>query len=186
VIRSAWSNSHLLHVSVCFLHPQCMQDTRAPVTRPSATSQPEVGQKQQVTLNTGSNCQLAVAFYPMFAYDASSGAVSGTATDSGDGRFELYFDPAETYIPPLDWRTTRVLGVPIPPPLRIEIQSHELSVRPRCTGAAQESLSMSASNALTSMCSCMSRKRISGVSVPACMLLKPECTLCARMQALLS
>lgn len=65
----------------------------------------------------------------MFAYDASSGAVSGVATPGEQGRTLLTFDPEQTYIPSLDWKTTRVLGLPIPPPLRIEITTRELSVR---------------------------------------------------------
>lgn len=65
----------------------------------------------------------------MFAYDASDGAVSGVASPWEQGKTRLAFDPEKTYIPPLDWRTTRVLGLPIPPPLKIEIDTRELSVR---------------------------------------------------------
>lgn len=84
--------------------------------------------KCQVKLLTGSDCQLAVAFYPMFAYDASSGTGLGEVRALEDNRVSMDFDPATIDIPALDFRTTKVLGLPIPPPLKIAIDASELKV----------------------------------------------------------
>lgn len=84
--------------------------------------------KCQVKLLTGADCELAVAFYPMFAYDASSGTGLGTLQPLDEGRVSMAFDPATIDIPALDFRTTKVLGLPIPPPLKIAINASELKV----------------------------------------------------------
>jgi hypothetical protein len=122
---------HLVSMMHC-MYSKCRDVQRRRGTVSHSTKR----ETAQVTLNTGSNCKLAVAFYPIFSYDASNGAVSGVKTQGEQGRTLLTFDPEQTYIPPLDWRTTRVLGLPIPPPLRIEITTRELSVRASdCAGS---------------------------------------------------
>ena len=40
----------------------------------------------------------------------------------------MEFDPTTIDIPALNFRTTRVLGLPIPPPLKIAIDASELKV----------------------------------------------------------
>jgi hypothetical protein len=89
-------------------------------------AQPEDG--QLVKLITGSSCELAVSFYPLFAYNASSGTGVGPAQLQADGTTSIAFDPESIYIPPLDFRSTRVLGLPIPPPLQIAIDAKTLQV----------------------------------------------------------
>lgn len=65
----------------------------------------------------------------MFAYDASSGTGLGEVKPLGEGKVSMEFDPATIDIPALNFRTTRVLGLPIPPPLKIVIDASELKVR---------------------------------------------------------
>ena len=76
-----------------------------------------------MTLDTGNDCELAVAFWPMFTYDASSGSslgVSSMSTREGRKVRLVNFDPPNCGIPPLDWKTTKVLGiVPLPPPIPV-------------------------------------------------------------------
>lgn len=72
-------------------------------------------------LHTQAGCGLAIGRYPRFRYDARGG--SGRATCSPvDDTLEIAFAPAELSIPPLNWRTTRVLGLPLPPGLQITIE----------------------------------------------------------------
>eukprot|EP00892_Ulva_mutabilis_P011684 jgi/Ulvmu1/8889/UM049_0071.1 len=62
----------------------------------------------------------------MFAYDASAGTGIGEIKPEGGSRVSLEFDPATVDIPTLSFRTTKVLGLPIPPPLQIAIDASEL------------------------------------------------------------
>ena len=82
----------------------------------------------QLQLNTTADCSLAIAGYPRFRYDARGGGGLGClgAADHA-GRQELVFDPAGLVIPTLCWRTTRVLGLPLPPGLAIRIKPEELA-----------------------------------------------------------
>lgn len=72
-------------------------------------------------LHTQAGCGLAIGRYPRFRYDAGGGSGRATCSPEGD-TVELVFDPAELRIPPLNWRTTRVLGLPLPPGLQIAIE----------------------------------------------------------------
>ncbi|CAI7792944.1 unnamed protein product [Closterium sp. NIES-54] len=79
-----------------------------------------------VEIQIGDNCGLGVAIYPDFSYSpggVAGGGGSGTATDLTDGsdRVEIVFDPQTLNIPPLRYDTTRFLGLPLPPPLKIDI-----------------------------------------------------------------
>ena len=84
---------------------------------------------QSVQLFTQSDCELAVSIYPMFAYNASSGTGFATSERQEDGRMHVTFDPSKLTIPDLNWRTTRILGLPLPPPFNIAIQPRKLEVR---------------------------------------------------------
>lgn len=76
--------------------------------------------------------RLAISVYPPFAYDATGGGGVAAVTKGQDGgRLGLAFDAATVAIPPLDWRTGRWLGVPLPPFLRIDIVPLRLEVRER-------------------------------------------------------
>eukprot|EP00878_Enallax_costatus_P030376 GHUV01033069.1.p1 GENE.GHUV01033069.1~~GHUV01033069.1.p1 ORF type:complete len:182 (+),score=42.69 GHUV01033069.1:117-662(+) len=76
----------------------------------------------KVKLQTASDCELAVSVYPRFSYNAASGGGNGTVKQLGNNKLQITFDPAELYIPDLNWRTAKVFGIPIPPPLNIAVR----------------------------------------------------------------
>lgn len=79
-------------------------------------------------------CKLAISIYPAFAYDASGGGGTAVTThpasDAADlpagvppppaSATALAFNPATVTIPTLNWRTTRFLGLPLPPAWRLQ------------------------------------------------------------------
>ncbi|MCP9927023.1 hypothetical protein [Cyanobium sp. CH-040] len=73
-------------------------------------------------LTTLEGCGLAIGGYPRFTYDARGGGGTGRLGASGDGSRPLDFPPAALSIPPLTWRSTRILGLPLPPGLAITIE----------------------------------------------------------------
>jgi len=89
-----------------------------------------------VTLST---CKLAISIYPPFAYDATGGGGVAVATPASAASLQstvppppptataLAFDPASVTIPPLTWRNTRYLGVPLPPGIQIAVTPRRLS-----------------------------------------------------------
>ncbi len=81
----------------------------------------------ELFLHTLSGCALAIGAYPRFDYDASGGGGAGLLGpgDAG-GAQALRFEPAGLTIPPLHWRTTRFLGLPLPPGLGITIHPERL------------------------------------------------------------
>ena len=83
-----------------------------------------------VALTTEAGCGLAIGLYPRFRYDARGGGGSGQLeAPDGEGWRPLAFSPEDLTIPPLTWRTTRVLGLPLPPGLSISITPHRLEGR---------------------------------------------------------
>jgi hypothetical protein len=91
----------------------------------------------RIRIDTLGACALTIGRYPPFRYDARGGGGIGilqplesgadaAPTDSNTGAQPLHFDPANLSIPPLDWRTTRFLGLPLPPGLRIAITPERL------------------------------------------------------------
>lgn len=79
-------------------------------------------------LSTLAGCALAIGHYPRFRYDGRGGGGLGRLGPAGaDGRRPLTFDPAELRIPPLSARTTRFLGLPLPPGVVIAIQPELLA-----------------------------------------------------------
>ncbi|MEX1317160.1 MAG: hypothetical protein AB1Z22_08555 [Synechococcaceae cyanobacterium] len=81
----------------------------------------------QLQLTTLAGCALAIGGYPRFAYDARGGGGIGLLGDDGDGGRRLEFSPRHLHIPPLNWRSTRLLGLPLPPGLTIAIEPRRLS-----------------------------------------------------------
>ena len=75
----------------------------------------------QVVLNTLSDCELAVSIYPTFSYNAGGGGGVGNATRGSDGMIHIDFDTSTLKIPSVSTSTSSILGVPLPPPLNIEI-----------------------------------------------------------------
>jgi len=86
-------------------------------------------------LRTEAGCSLAIGRWPRFAYNASGGggpafggpAHGGVALEEGWQGLQL--DPAQLTIPDLCWRTTRFLGLPLPPGLRIALRPERLEGR---------------------------------------------------------
>ncbi len=83
-----------------------------------------------VQLQTLPGCGLTIGRYPRFRYDASGGGGSATLGSHDRGGWQsLSFEAAALAIPALSWRTTRCLGLPLPPGLRITIQPERLEGR---------------------------------------------------------
>ena len=81
-----------------------------------------------IGLSTLRGCSLRIGAYPGFRYDASEGSgLSQTSTPLSNELQPLLFSAQTLVIPPLDWRTTRCLGLPLPPGLRITIETRELA-----------------------------------------------------------
>ncbi|MFN9924149.1 MAG: hypothetical protein ACK55H_08980 [Cyanobacteriota bacterium] len=81
----------------------------------------------QLRLETLAGCGLAIGGYPRFRYDASGGGGLGlVSAGAGPGRNGLRFAPEGLQIPALESRTTRFLGLPLPPGLTITIVPQQL------------------------------------------------------------
>ena len=79
-------------------------------------------------LTTLEGCGLAIGRYPRFRYDGRGGGGLGRlGPESVDGLRSLTFDPVGLQIPPLCSRTTRFLGLPLPPGLAIAIHPEQLA-----------------------------------------------------------
>jgi hypothetical protein len=84
----------------------------------------------KLALATEDGCALAIAFYPRFRYDGRGGGGVGHAGELlGGGWQSLVFEPSSLAIPPLNSRTTRLLGWPLPPGLEIAIHPEKLQGR---------------------------------------------------------
>jgi len=83
--------------------------------------------QQGVQLTTASCCSLAIGGFPRFSYDASGGGGSGLLLPlDAKGRRHLHFPAGGLCIPPLNGRTGRFLGLPLPPGLQIQILPQRL------------------------------------------------------------
>ncbi|KAK6118058.1 hypothetical protein DH2020_048223 [Rehmannia glutinosa] len=79
-----------------------------------------------VKFKTLGACKLGISRYPDFEYNADGGSGFGTATKilestDSNGVVSVDFDVKEVYIPPLSSATTKFLGLPLPPFLKIDI-----------------------------------------------------------------
>jgi hypothetical protein len=83
-----------------------------------------------VELETQAGCALVIGRYPRFGYDArGGGGRAQQGPNDADGWRALVFDPASLTIPDLNWRTTRFLGLPLPPGLAIAVLAEQLEGR---------------------------------------------------------
>ncbi|CDP05252.1 unnamed protein product [Coffea canephora] len=80
-----------------------------------------------IKFETLASCKLGISVYPDFEYNAEEGSGSGMGTNrntdsnESDGDIFVDFDLNTLYIPPLTTATTRFMGLPLPPFLRIDI-----------------------------------------------------------------
>lgn len=78
-----------------------------------------------VEFKTLGACKLGISRYPDFEYNAEGGKGTGTGTSITDEEFNgetaVDFDVKTLYIPPLTTATTKFLGLPLPPFLKIDI-----------------------------------------------------------------
>jgi hypothetical protein len=90
-------------------------------------------------LDTLPGCALVIGRYPRFAYNAAGGMARGTgAPGSSDQQRINFFPPNRVSIPALCTSTTRFLGLPLPPGLRIGIEAEKLEgVLDRSSGSVQ-------------------------------------------------
>jgi len=97
------------------------------------------GEQQGVQLTTASSCSLAIGGFPRFSYDARGGGGSGRLLPlDSKGRHPLHFPAADVRIPPLNGRTGRFLGLPLPAGLQIRILPERLQgCLDPATGAVQ-------------------------------------------------
>ncbi|KAK7270817.1 hypothetical protein RJT34_26266 [Clitoria ternatea] len=80
-----------------------------------------------VSFKTEKGCKLGISRYPDFEYDAEGGMGTGTGAKVTENPIPtnndlvVSFDIETLYIPPLTSSTTRFLGLPLPPFLKIDI-----------------------------------------------------------------
>lgn len=70
-------------------------------------------------------CKLGISRYPDFEYNAQGGTGTGTGNKVKHGDLNdvisVSFDLKTLYVPPLTSGTTKFLGLPLPPSLKIDI-----------------------------------------------------------------
>ncbi len=72
-------------------------------------------------------CKLAIGSYPHFRYNAKNGGGKASVNSSDkDNIVHLRFMPENFSIPPLTYRTTKFLALPLPPGLKIEMIMNKL------------------------------------------------------------
>uniref|UniRef100_A0A7N0URG6 Uncharacterized protein n=1 Tax=Kalanchoe fedtschenkoi TaxID=63787 RepID=A0A7N0URG6_KALFE len=88
----------------------------------STTSKPKLAPEPlTVEFKTLGACKLGISRYPDFTYNAEKGRGDGLATVTENENVSVSFDPRTLYIPPLTSATTKFLGLPLPPFLKIDI-----------------------------------------------------------------
>lgn len=89
---------------------------------PEQTPKPDV---YNVKFKSLEACKLGISRYPDFEYNAQGGKGSGVGKKmvgvDFNGETSVDFDVKSLYIPPLTSLTTKFLGLPLPPFLKIEI-----------------------------------------------------------------
>lgn len=78
-----------------------------------------------VSFRTARDCKLGISRYPDFEYNAEGGRGKGSGAEVtenlADNELLVSFDLETLYIPPLTSSTTKFLGLPLPPFLKIDI-----------------------------------------------------------------
>jgi len=82
---------------------------------------------KNMQLKSLNGCLLAIGSYPPFSYDATGGGGEGVITDqTHKGLNYVVFDKKRLRIPSLTYKTTKFLGLPLPPGLEICIKPDKL------------------------------------------------------------
>jgi hypothetical protein len=92
-----------------------------------------------IRLHTLDGCSLAIGRYPRFRYNASAGGGVGVLDPTTNAAEQSIRFPLEQLsIPPLNSRTARFLGLPLPPGLQVSIEPVRLegTIHPH-SGAVQ-------------------------------------------------
>ncbi|XP_021909382.1 uncharacterized protein LOC110823331 [Carica papaya] len=106
--------------------PSCIRNQQEPISI-SAPAKTQLPKTSRVDFKTLGSCKLGISRYPDFEYNAEGGAGTGTVIRIKDGddlnsnEISVCFDLECLYIPPLTSETTRFLGLPMPPFLKIDI-----------------------------------------------------------------
>ncbi|XP_027358062.1 uncharacterized protein LOC113867166 [Abrus precatorius] len=91
----------------------------------STTTETTATEAYTVNFKTEKGCQLGISRYPDFEYDAEGGKGTGSGTkvseNPANNDLLVSFDLETLYIPPLTSSTTKFLGLPLPPFLKIDI-----------------------------------------------------------------
>jgi hypothetical protein len=77
-----------------------------------------------VEFKTLDGCKLGIWRYPIFEYNANGGIGNGIGQEKNgetDETIDVDFDVKSLYIPSLNGETTKFLGLPLPPFLKIDI-----------------------------------------------------------------
>ncbi|XP_022140932.1 uncharacterized protein LOC111011473 [Momordica charantia] len=100
------------------------QNQDAPTISTTTTNQTQIPKSEISTLHfkTLRACKLGISRYPDFEYNAEGGTGTASAETDGSGdQVSVSFDVGTLYIPPLTTETTKFLGLPLPPFLKIDI-----------------------------------------------------------------
>ncbi|ERN19393.1 uncharacterized protein LOC18447777 [Amborella trichopoda] len=99
------------------------QDSEKPISTITENPSKKEG-TIKVEFQTLGDSKLGISRYPNFDYNAEGGTGRGKGRKSSDGssnELMVSFDIGSLYIPPLNYGTTRFLGLPLPPFLKIDI-----------------------------------------------------------------
>ncbi|KAK6936392.1 hypothetical protein RJ641_033422 [Dillenia turbinata] len=118
-------HSKLRPQKVTFSYIQNQQESGKSSTTTTQTQSPK-SNVYNVKFMTLGGCKLGISRYPEFEYDARGGSGTGSGTkvynnDLDREEVSVCFDLDNLYIPPLTNATTKFLGLPLPPFLKIDI-----------------------------------------------------------------
>lgn len=107
---------------ISFSSSSFSQNNQTPI---SDTQTQLLNSELSVKFGTLKACKLGVSQYPDFEYNAEGGKGTGSGTKTTESSLSdeilVSFDLKTVYIPPLTSVTTKFLGLPLPPFLKIEI-----------------------------------------------------------------
>ncbi len=84
--------------------------------------------KTNVKMKSSSDCRLSIGPYPQFSYDSTGGGGPGELSigEDKEGTAKITFLPENFIVPSLNFKTTKILGIPFPPGLEININTKKL------------------------------------------------------------